>query len=564
MGGGARGLGSALLLAVCVAGGWGCKSSESTQSPPPAPLGEVPPPVDVREEPPGDADAGVPPVVVRPEPPAPDAGSAPLPVARCEPTGGEPRWLEEGEPLEVRLRCATGLAEGALRFTVDPLPPGASLDEERGVLRWTPAKDAAAVWRLTILERTTGEVGTLTVGVADNWKAPGNVPVVDPARYTEEYGLPVFHLSFVDRLTAGGYRPAQLVYRGHAYAIEAKYRGATSSAFPKRSYTLKFQEDDAFNEPFLAGGFNGRRRVVLISPFNDNSYLRPRLAFNLWNRMSPGHVQVKAYSAVLFVNGRYWGLFTVADHVGKHLLRRNGLSADGELFKAVDGNANFSRTAVDGLPKDSLADGFEKKEGLPLSGHGAYAAPIALTAFVADASDGTFRAGWGSRVETRDYEDWWIFNTLILGADTSAKNAYHYRDTPAQGRWRFIPWDLDATFGQGWNTKRHAFDELPDFTWENRLFRRMLADPAIAGPMRERYRALLREELSAEEVLALLEECAEEIRPAALRDEARWGATYRNFERWDWRKDFTTHDKEIDYLREWIRKRWTLLERRLP
>ena len=303
-----------------------------------------------------------------------------------------------------------------------------------------------------------------------------------------------------------------------------------------------------------------RRRLVMISPFNDNSYLRPRLAFGLWNRMSPEHIQIKTYSAVLYTNGQYRGLFTVADHVSKQLFKRHGLNPDGDLFKAVDADANFSRLDADGAAKSHLAQGYEKKEGLINT-----SAPIAdLTAWVADTGGAAFRAGWESRMVTRDYEDWWIFNTLILGADSSAKNAYHYRDTPGNGRWRFIPWDLDASFGQGWDTKRYSSDARPNYTEDNLLFARMLADPAIAGPMRARYQALLKDELSAEVVLGMLEAYEKEIRPSALRDEARWGKQYREFVRWNYRTDYTTHDEEVEYLRRWITERWDMLERRLP
>lgn len=570
MGGRAR-CGSALLWAACVAV-LGCTPSgkEASEAPPgagpsePAPPGAPAPQTPTETEAPSDpgsprplptdggtpVDGGSPGGAVIPEEPKPTV---------CAPTGGEPRWLQEGEPLTVTLGCGTGHTDAALRFTVEPLPPGASVDEASGTLRWTPGKDQAAVWMLTVTERTTGEKGHLKVGVADNWQASGNVPVVDAARHTEEYGLPVFHLTFADRMTAGGYIPATLVYRGRTYTMEAKYRGATSSGFPKRSYTFKFQDEDKFDEPFLAG-FMDRRRLVMISPFNDNSYLRPRLAFGLWNRMSPEHIQIKTYSAVLYTNGQYRGLFTVADHVSKQLFKRHGLNPDGDLFKAVDADANFSLLDAEGAAKSHLAQGYEKKEGLINT-----SAPIVdITAWVADTGGASFREGWESRMVTRDYEDWWIFNTLILGADSSAKNAYHYRDTPGNGRWRYIPWDLDASFGQGWDTKRYSSDARPNYSEDNLLFARMLADPAIAGPMRARYQALLKNELSAEVVLGMLEAYEKEIRPSALRDEARWGKQYREFVRWNYRTDYTTHDEEVEYLRRWIAERWDMLERRLP
>ncbi len=533
---------------------------------PPIPIPPLPTPPDD----PGAPDAGTPPAPG----PAPDAGTPPPPDAgtpepprptRCAPEGGGTRWVLEGETLRVTVRCAKGLTGPHLRFKVSPLPEGASMEEASGTFTWTPGKDQAAVWSLTLTEQSTGETGVLRVGVVDNWEAPGNAPISDPAAYPEEYGLPVFHLFFEGKLTAGGYRPVELVYRGRRVVMEAKYRGATSSVFPKRSMTLKFPEDELFTEPSLGGDFTGRRKVVLITQFNDNSYLRPRLAFDVWNRMSPEHLQVKTFSAVLYLNGRYWGVFTAADHVDDDLMARHGMSKVGDLFKAIDADANFSRLDSHGEPKSSLHQGFEKKEGKPPEGWpGAFDGLDALTAFVADSDAATFRTRRGEWVDPQDYEDWWIFNTLILGLDSSAKNAYHFQAREPRVPFRFVPWDLDASFGQGWDTRRQPSTALPDFSSNNRLFARMLADPAIAGPLRQRYRELLRGPLSKAQVLQLIDGYAEQLDAAARRDEARWGKQYRHFVRWADRTDFTTFAQEVDYVRRWVDERWELLEHRLP
>lgn len=399
-------------------------------------------------------------------------------------------------------------------------------------------------------------------GLADSG---GDAFIPDPMRHVEEDGLPVFHLFFSGALPDGnGYRSAWLVYRGRCYTMEAKYRGNTSSAFPKRSYTLKFPAHAPFEEPSLAGGFTGRRKVVLISPFNDNSYLRSRLAFTLWNRMAPEHIQVKTYSAVVYLNGRYWGLYTVADHVDRHMLAAHGLDPAGELFKAVELEANFSRRTATGAAKRHLHEGFEKKEGEPSDGPEAYESINALTAFVNDASAATFRAERNARLVPSDYEDWWIFSTLAFTSDAVSKNAYHYRASGPGTRWRFIPWDLDASFGQHWDTQRAGPLERTDFSEANHLFARTLAEPSFAGPMRERYRALLQGELRVEVVLDLIDTYAREVGPAARKDEAHWGAAHRSFPRWSSRTDFNTHEEEVAYIRDWVRARWDMLEQQLP
>jgi len=394
---------------------------------------------------------------------------------------------------------------------------------------------------------------------------PGCEALPSTALHAEEDGLPIFHLFLAPSLPEeDGDRQARLVYRGRCYPVEAKVRGNTSLAFPKHSYTLAFPPSALFEDPLLGGGFTRRHKLVLISPFNDNSYLRSRLAFTLWNRMSPDHLQVQTGSAVLYLNGKYWGLYTAADHIDRHLLAALGLDAEGELFKTVSPEANFSLHTPEGSLKSSPAAGFEKKEGHPKLGPEAYEGILAFTEFVAHSDAETFRAQQVSWMETRDYEDWWIFATLVHTNDSVAKNAYHYRAPGAGGPWRFIPWDLDASFGQEWNTWRSPPDVLSDFADRNLLFARMLADPSIAEPLRERYRALLRGELCMEEVLGLIEQYARELAPAARRDEAHWGRAYRDFRRWRSRTDLTTHEEELEYLRQWVRARWPRLEQQLP
>lgn len=505
----------------------------------------------------------------------PDAGTAPQ---VCAPTAGDTRWVLEGEAFSAQVRCATGLAEAGLRFGVRNLPPGATFDASTATLRWTPSLSQGAVWMLSLEERTTGETGTLKVGVANNDDAPGKVDIVDPVAYTEEYGLPVVHLFFDPAvgLTAGGYRPAEVVYRGHRYTIEAKYRGATSSVFPKRSLTFKFAEDDLFSEPVFGDGFKDRKRVVLITTFNDNSYMRSRLAFDLWHRLSPDAVRIRTFSVVVYANNKYRGLYTAADHVDKRLMEWNGIDDDSDLFKAVDADANFSRLKRNGQPKEHLHVGFEKDEGTPEENQAhAFDTLDAFVAWVADSSAERFRQEFGTKLKARDYEDWWIFNTLIQGNDSQGKNAYHAYDPKAGGPWRFIPWDMDASLGQNFDTTRSVATARPTYVLDNLLFQKMLAEPAIAGPLRERYRQALKNELSEATVQALIDGYVKELGPNAQRDEARWGQQYRDFARpgqdgygnfpdWHLRQDFKTHAEEVEYLRQWIHARWSAFQSQLP
>ncbi|WP_164018938.1 CotH kinase family protein [Pyxidicoccus trucidator] len=493
---------------------------------------------------------------------APDGAEQKRDKPRCTPTAGGPHWLKEGEPLTLTVSCASGRRARGAAFRIESLPRGARYDKHTATLHWTPALDQAAVYTLK-LRAPGGEEGTVKIGVADNWADPGNVPVVDLSRYTEEYGLPVVHIQGASQMNPDAHVPIAVTYRGHTHAAEGKLRGSSSLAFPKNSYTVKFTEEDLFNEPELGGGFTQRRSLVLINTFNDNSYLRARLGFELWGRLSPEALQVKTFSAVVFLDGAYHGLYTVADHVNKHLMAAQGLSRNGNLYKADTGAANFKLVDADGVPKRNPHLGFEKQDGKPEAGEpGAFDDLDALVTFVATASDEEFRAQGPQRIRLRDYADWWAFVTLLVAIDSDIKNAYHYHD-PQGGPWRYIPWDLDGTFGQTWKTQRLRPTAALDTGAENGMFGRILAEPTFSAPLRARLKAALYTDLAPALLHARLDAMAQEVGPSARRDELRWGEQYRNFPLWSFRTDYTTFDEEVTYLREWLTLRWVFLDAQL-
>ncbi|EYF05106.1 CotH kinase family protein [Chondromyces apiculatus] len=486
----------------------------------------------------------------------PTTHTASDPPGLCAPSGGGPHWLREGETLTFTIGCTTSLSLDGTALEITGLPPGATHDPATGEVRFTPALDQAAVYDVTVHVPATDETTHVKIGVADAWDDPANIPVLDPARYGEEYGLPVL---FLDRrpLTEE-YDANTITYRGHAYLAEAKLRGASSLSYPKNSYTLKFAKDDRFQEPDEAFGFTDRRKLVLISTFDDNSYVRQRLAYDLWNALDPAHLQIKTYSAVVYIEGAYWGLYTVADHPDKDFMEAHGYSEDGNLYKAIDHDANFDRISIQyGGEKSTLHDGYEKKEGLPLEGEpGAFADLEALVDFVATSDSATFTSGIASRIDQRDYEDWWIFVTFILGSDSAGKNSYHYRDPTTDGVFRYMPWDFNDSFGQTWQTARASASTFRDYTDMNRLFERFLEEPTLGPALRARYADVLRTIYTEEAIQALVTGYIDRIDASARRDEHRWGEAYRTYGDWSFRTDFTTYDEELAYLRAWLTERW--------
>ena len=244
-----------------------------------------------------------------------EGGSNATPPGACQPrASGAPIFSTEGDTVHIVIECATGVGLPAERLKFPNLPSNASFDVASRTLTFAPGLDQAGVYALTVAVAGTNDTGQIPVQVADNFDAPGNAPV-NPLTYTEEFGLPVLHLGVDPGVNDQDYLPALVTYRGHTFqGAEAKYRGTSSINYPKKSFTLKFAKEDRFGDPVHVAGFVDKRRVTLTTTFDDNSNLRARLAFELWNRLGVDHVQVQTYSAVVYLNGQFAGLYTVTDH----------------------------------------------------------------------------------------------------------------------------------------------------------------------------------------------------------------------------------------------------------
>ncbi len=480
-----------------------------------------------------------------------DAGGADASPDLCGFSPASPAWVVEGESLTIPITCSSG--EELSDLEVGALPEGASFDSATKTLTWTPGLDQAAVYEISLASPSLLAFQTLEIGVADALENPNNVPIVDPSAYTMELGLPVL---FIEAEPAGNedFETMQITYGGQVHEAEAKLRGKSSLSYPKKSYALRFDKFDAFGETRFAD-FGNRTRVILTSTFDDNSYIRQRMAFDLWSKLEPS-IDVKAYSVVVYRGAEYRGIYTVSDHINAELMARNGLSDGANLYKAENHDANFRTTAANGDDKSSLHQGYSKTEGNPNEGEaGAFDDMDELVEFVSGSNDTTFNEGIDELIDIDDYAAWWLHVTFILANDSAGKNSYHYHD--AARTWRVTPWDFNDSFGQSWRTQRTDSQDYEPFFSRNQIFQRLLDHPTHGDAIRQRYKDTLEDgAFSLDSLEALIDGYEAEIHLAAARDWARWEAEYRSFSRWSDRGDFTSHEQELAYVRNWVAERW--------
>jgi spore coat protein H len=310
---------------------------------------------------------------------------------------------------------------------------------------------------------------------------------------------------------------------------------------------VSFPADDEFEDD--VEGFSKKRKIVLTTLFDDNSYLRQKLCFELWNALDDDRHQVQTMFAVLYVNGEYEGLYMLGDHIDGEYFEDWGYHEDWNLYKAVSHEANFYAD-YNGTPKSSWHAGYEKQEG-PADD---WSDLDAFVEWAATTDEATFRDEIGRRFALDELIDWWILVRFTEADDSGGKNAYLYID-PQESLIHHVPWDFNHSFGQTWQTYREAASTDYDFFWSNNLFYRSLTDAEL-GPLWEaRMRDALAGPLAVAEVEARIDGHLERIAPSIVRDWEKWGAEYRSYGGWSGRTDFTDPDGESAYLRAWIEER---------
>lgn len=299
--------------------------------------------------------------------------------------------------------------------------------------------------------------------------------------------------------------PASLGYDSLMIAA-FKYRGASSSNYPKRSYAIKLREENGNSVDRKLLGYRSDNNWILDAMYIDLACMRNRVATDLWNafeckpyyadREKKVRTGTRGKFVEVILNGQWWGLYCMTEKMDRKQLKLKkfvpaSLSTTGEnevhgvLYKSNqwtyevfmghesnDDNDNkqviYPHKKVSDykniLGKETWCE-YEFKypdyedeavEWRPLHD----AANMVATSFILNIDSVK------SRFDYPMLRDYYLFIDLLLATDNHGKNLFWYAyDTqgPEGDKLSLAPWDLDGTFGQDWdgvitNTKDVTLD----------------------------------------------------------------------------------------------------------
>ncbi len=396
--------------------------------------------------------------------------------------------------------------------------------------------------------------GTVTFWIADDPKRADNV-AVSPETYTEEWGLPVVHVATSAVLNSATDSEATVTWYGRDYPTGMQIHGKTSALYPKLSYGLKFTEEEL---PIPNWGVT-RDHLLLISTFDDNSYVRQKFTYDLWAAIAEywgqPRLTPRTFFTVVYLNGSYLGLYLGEDRLDDEWADQLGFERDANLYKAVDPDANYALTDQYGAEKSSLHQGYEKAEGAPEDDFGDL---DALVEFTGNSSLEAIISGSPDWIDLNEWMDALALLFYANGEDSYVKNLYLHH---APGElFRYAPWDFNASWGQSWRTYRISPDFEGQGALNNRIFAAILTDAGASSWFWSRFDQLRRVgPLRESWQTATLDDYYATIDLSAQRDWDHWSDEYRAYDRWaaarDEDADWTDYEGEKAYVYAWVADR---------
>jgi len=237
----------------------------------------------------------------------------------------------------------------------------------------------------------------------------------------------------IDNALDEEYHSASLTYKGvtlENIAIRTKGNSSLRSIYFGGSERFSFKID--INEYVDGQKFLGLKKFTLHNSFNDPSYMRETIAYDLLNEMgviTPQHSYVNFY-----INGQLHGLYLMVEAIDSEFLENNFTNPEGDLYKPDGIGSDLSWIDAD----FNSYSGVDLKTNKKSSDNGAFIKFI-----------DKLNSGDVDRVFDVDS----LLRYMSVSVALSNLDSYHgmfahnYYIYEQDGVFSFLPWDLNETFG---------------------------------------------------------------------------------------------------------------------
>lgn len=311
--------------------------------------------------------------------------------------------------------------------------------------------------------------------------------------------------------------------------VEIEIQGTGSAGQPQKSLEIKAKNalgaEDVQHRIFPDLPYQEYKRFVLRNGGQDwcVTQFRDEFATSLmFNRSDIGDIlrepalHMQAWRpAVVYLNGAYWGIHNVRERMNRFYVRQH-FDWDQDEFDMIENYGdvssgdsvawfqlfNYLWETTDGFEADSIFENLKQK------------------------------------IDYQNFIDYCAFNIFIDNEDWPGNNVLRFRHRSPDGKWQWMTYDLDFTFGLfqqdgGWNTGNPAPNALarlldgtsltwPNPDWATLLFRRCWQNAAFRRDFANRLADMLNTAFLPQRVCARLDEFANLYQPEIGMHYERW------------------------------------------
>ncbi len=370
------------------------------------------------------------------------------------------------------------------------------------------------------------------------------------------------------------------VYNGH---IGIEIRGSSSAGYPQKPYSLETRDSLGNNLDVPLLGMPAENDWLLISHYNEKTFMRNPLSFNMFREM--GHYSVRFRLVDVVLNGNYEGIYLFCEKIKRDKNRidikkltpeeNSGVNLTGGYIFKTDYAHSYDSwlsaySPIDHPDYDTRFVYYYPKYYIITDAQKAYLQEY-VDQFQALLHQDNFAEYFRDYIDVKSFIDYFIVSEVSRNIDGYKKSRYYHKDRKdIDNRLHAGPvWDFDwawknihdcsflaNTVGAGWAYRTNDCRRTYTPGW----YVRMLQDPTFADEINCRYFALRQTVLSLDHLYAFMDSIYNAVKVPQENHFKRWQVLGVRTGAPEIEPPAQTWEEEVERLKNWIRIRLNWLD----
>ncbi len=373
--------------------------------------------------------------------------------------------------------------------------------------------------------------------------------------------------------------------------IGIEIRGSYSASLPQKPYGIETRDSNGNNFDVSLLGMPAENDWILLANYNDKSFMRNTLAFDLFRKM--GHYAPRTQLCEVLVNGQYQGIYVFTEKIKRDKgrvnianLKTTDISGDdvtgGYIFK-VDYYDSSNSWKSNYSPIDHPGKSVYFVYHDPKPTELVYQQKSYLKDFVNSFETTLYSnnfanpaTGYQAWIDVQSFIDYFIVSEVSRNVDAFKKSEYFYKDKNSKdGRLHAGPvWDFDWAWKNIWDC--YMFSQTDGSGWSYMLndcnpwptspgwMVRLLQDPNFANALNQRYFELRNSYLSLNYINHYIDSVKTLVAEAQVRHYSQWPILGQNVGAPEVDAIPNSYSGEVEKLRTWITTRINWLDKNMP